>query len=234
MKLCEVCGNKVNILSLKKAYDGIICPECSELTTRYKSETINNLKEYYLINSKRKEVFKPNKKLKGFASVTVLIDDNNELFTLGGGPIYKFNEVSNYYVQSVSGPKVITTKTKNSGGITRAIVGGMIAGPVGALVGAGTSKSVSTSKDTTKVEIKHYLEINTYSGFCKWELVPPKGFDEFATYCMNNYKKTIKENENNDLDSDDINMLIKYKKLLENGIITQDEFNIKKKELLKL
>ena len=236
MNICVVCGNKINIYLKKKAYDGTICNACANLTTQYKSETIKKIKEYYLIESERKKIFKPNKKLKGFASITVLIDDANELFKLGDNPLYKFDEITNFYIARVSGSKVVTTNTKNTGGITRAIIGGMIAGPVGAIVGASTSGSVSTSKDTTPVEIKYYLEITTYSGSFKWEFNPPKGFAEFAAYCINSKKDKaiIKEKEQKDLETKSIDKLMKYKELLENGILTQDEFNKKKKELLNL
>ena len=43
----------------------------------------------------------------------------------------------------------------------------------------------------------------------------------------------IEEKEEEIVDEDDVLILIKYKKLLDAGIINQEEFNAKKKELLK-
>lgn len=61
--------------------------------------------------------------------------------------IYEDIDINCDTVESVTplGANSAEIKGKSSGGIGRAIVGGAIAGPVGALVGAGTAKSKSTT-----------------------------------------------------------------------------------------
>ena len=56
-------------------------------------------------------------------------------------------DVNNNNVESVTplGANGAVVQGKKQGGLGRAIVGGAIAGPVGALVGAGTAKTKSTS-----------------------------------------------------------------------------------------
>ena len=244
MGICNACGGKTGLLSTYKAYDGSICAECAKLSKSYKSETIEKIKTYREIENERKSLFNLTQKLKSFNSTVVLIDNSNKLFQVGNSPIYKFDELMNFYSEQVAGPTVVKTKTKKKGGLTRAVVGGVIAGPVGALVGAGTAGSVSTSTQSTNIISKYYYDTNTYSGYAKHEILPPKGFNEFAFHCINNRNNEINStkvndrlNENSKLlpEVDDaISEIKKYKQLLDDGLLTQDEFDKKKKELLKL
>lgn len=241
MGICNACGSKTGLLSTYKAYDGSICADCVKLSKSYKAETIEKIKAYREIENERKALFNPTQKLKSFNSIIVLIDNSNKLFQVGNSPIYKFDELINFYSEQVVGSTVVTTKTKKKGGLTRAVVGGVIAGPVGALVGAGTAGSVSTSTQSTNTITKYYYDTNTYSGYEKHEILPPKGFNEFALYCINYRNNEINTNKPNDKlnnnskllpEVDPISEIKKYKQLLDDGLLTQDEFEKKKKEIL--
>lgn len=61
--------------------------------------------------------------------------------------IYEDIDINSNTVESVTplGANSLEIKGKSSGGLGRAIVGGAIAGPVGALVGVGTSKTKSST-----------------------------------------------------------------------------------------
>ena len=61
--------------------------------------------------------------------------------------IYEDIDINSDTVDSVIplGSNSSEIKNKTSGGLGRAIVGGAIAGPIGAIVGAGTAKTKSTS-----------------------------------------------------------------------------------------
>ncbi len=93
------------------------------MSKSYKSETIEKIKTYREIENERKSLFNPTQKLKSFNSIVVLIDNSNKLFQVGNSPIYKFDELMNFYSEQVAGPTVVTTKTKKKGGLTRAVVG---------------------------------------------------------------------------------------------------------------
>lgn len=163
-------------------------------------------------------------------SETITIDSTNQLFIFGDiskmkfTPIfYAFNEVDGYEFEIV-GQKTVT---KKKGGLTRALVGGAIAGPVGALVGSVTAK-----EETKTTGGKSILKVNfiTYSG--KNQRIcsnAPTGFTNFLDDCM--AIEAITQPTNISSSADEI---IKFKELLDKGIITLEEFDAKKKQLLGL
>ena len=229
-KSCSVCGNKIPLGTASKAIDGILCVNCLNLAngsimTRNIPISIQEISEYYKINEERKKIFTETQTLKNFGSSIVHIDNNNRLFYINKTEIYySFNEVVGYIEESIAGPTITTTKKK--GGITRALVGGAIAGPIGAVVGSNTAGSTSTS--STTIQTKKYIEIEDYSGHRKVFILPPKGLKE--TIEMWTQQKEKKQSNN----LDNIEEIKKYKELLDMGVITQEEFDTKKKELLNL
>ncbi len=72
--------------------------------------------------------------------------------------------------------------------------------------------------------------------------MPPKGFNEFALHCINNRNNEINSTNANDRLNDNskllpevddaISEIKKYKQLLDDGLLTQEEFEKKKKEIL--
>ena len=93
---------------------------------------------------------------KGFNSRGLFaIDEGKEVVILNvnGFKVINFKDIINVepiYTTSepITTPQVITTTTKKNNGIGRAIVGGILAGGVGALVGASTAST--TSKSTVR------------------------------------------------------------------------------------
>lgn len=120
--------------------------------------------------------------------------------------------------------------TEISGGgvsVGGAIIGGVIAGPVGAILnGRKQIKTEQKTKDNRKLYLiiqedgRTYnllFENHYYETFLK--LIPDKEL---------NVKKNIEANNNIDIYSD----IEKLATLKERGILTEEEFNIKKNELL--
>lgn len=225
-KQCPVCGEKMAIKTQIK--DGEICSSCTWLSPNHKLESIETVKGYWNINQTRHSLFSKTSMLKGFMSESISIDDKNKLFFQGKDNTkiipryYSYEEVSEYRFEQVGG-KVVT---KSKGGIGRAIVGGALFGGAGAVVGASTSK-----KETKTVGASNILRISlhTYSG--KQEMIfsnPPAGLIPFLDKCIDDGQ-----------DSPPITIsaadeIIKFKNLLDQGIITQEEFNAKKKQLLDI
>lgn len=144
-KICPVCKESKAILGfMKKAEDGGICSNCAELSPNYRTESFQTLKGFWLVNEDRKRNFRETSVLKGFLTSKVLIDQRNGFFCFvrDGKPeniCFSFDEVAGYRFVQLPGTKV----TKSKGGIGRALVGGAVFGPVGAVVGATTGKKVT-------------------------------------------------------------------------------------------
>lgn len=149
---------------------------------------------------------------------------------------------------------IISYKVNQSGhdekkhhGITRAVVGGVIAGGVGAIVGATTGGKqndyidhlglIITLKDGSNFEIVFIRKIEQEKANSFTARDDIQRFNTLvsmidAIIAKNNQtaKTTSTENTNPD-PADEIR---KFKKLADDGIITQDEFEAKKKQLLGL
>ena len=136
---------------------------------------------------------------------------------------------------------------KKHHGITRAVVGGAIAGGVGAIVGATTGGKqndyidhlglIITLKDGSNFEIVFIRKIEQEKANSFTARDDIQRFNTLvsmidAIIAKNNQtaKTTSTENTNPD-PADEIR---KFKKLADDGIITQDEFEAKKKQLLGL
>jgi len=140
-----------------------------------------------------------------------------------------------------------------SGGLGRAIVGDVIAGAYGALIGGLTAKKkTKKSVDSMALQISTnnfffpsimitYITKETKSQKRKYTDAYSKAQESIA--CLNiiiNQLKDKKENTTEDIayvtntNADPYEELKKVKELLEMGIISQEEFEAKKKELLGL
>lgn len=249
-KYCPICGAKIGALTKHKVKDGEVCVICSMISESWRTESVADLQRYWNKNNERFSNFSPSQKLKSLMSEVVTIDDEHQLFIIGKydkmknirPTVYSFNEVDGYSFQKV-GEKTIT---KKKGGIGRALVGGALAGPAGAIVGASTSKQETTTKGGTNL-LK--IEMNISSGKKVISMTnPPLGFTNFLDKCIeieeecnmfDDIQKNLEQVQFDDIQqiqptlsgADEIR---KYKNLLDEGIITQEEFEAKKKQLLGL
>lgn len=119
-------------------------------------------------------------------------------------------------------------KVVQKGGINRALVGGIVGGGVGAIVGSNTRKIENTTEYSVRI---------ITSNFEKPTLILEFGSDEtkagelYGTIIgiMENSKKIEKSEKSN---IDNFEQLKKLSELKEKNIITNEEFELKKKELL--
>lgn len=227
-KKCDVCNSKIGLLGGNKISDGIICSNCVSLCSSYKIESIKNMKLYYGLNNERKTIFKETQTLKKFATPTCHIDNLNRLFFFGDPKknnnyiVYSFDEIVDIGYDIIEGQ----TTTKKKGGITRAVVGAAIAGPVGAVVGSTTAKEKVSKEPEQRI---FYFNVKTYSGIKKISMLyHPNGLPEFLQKCIE------EKNVNNSVQSNSIDEITKYKELLDKGIITEEEFSLKKKQILNI
>lgn len=171
----------------------------------------------------------------------IFFDDKNQQFLVKKSILsLREQQVFDYSELVGCTPIFVGSKIKKHHGITRAVVGGVLAGPVGALVGAGTGGKQFESVKQLGVML-HFSDNSTL----KYMLITTETkLDSFVGKTnMDLYNKLVNkleqiisaavspENTSNENVPDEIR---KYKNLLDDGIITQEEFDAKKKELLGL
>lgn len=233
MANCPICGERVGILMKTKVRDGVICTHCSLICSSCETLSINQIREFWNINGMRWQSFRATQALKSFMSDVITIDGDHRYFIFGDvnkigevPVVFSFDEVDSYEVRAIGGKTV----TKRKGGITRAIVGGAIAGSVGALVGSETAKSESVTTDGGDEILVNFI---TYAGRAKRLSIDyPAGFTEFLDRCIEEKQRAANASPNAPVSAAD--EIMKYKQLLDVGAITQEEFDAKKKQLLGL
>lgn len=222
-KKCSICKDKTYLSELT---DGYACIKCMRIYQGVKQISINELNRLWQENKKRLDIFKGTQELSGFGKAQIIIDYNNELFYLNSKKkdikpiVFKFSEVENYTTEMIGQKQV----TKTKGGITRALIGGAIAGPIGSVIGANTSK-----QETELTGGAPSLTINLNSIYGRYELKVifyPNELPRFLDECINAKKS------NQPCNDTPYDVLRKYKELLDENIITQEEFEKKRNELL--
>lgn len=166
---CCICEETLKLAVCKKLTDGFVCNSCLNNVSKSKfmpnfisSYTVKYFKFLYNksledLTNKTKVVsaepvtlsseqkFKATKILSGFE-----IDYTNKLIKIKKD-IYHFENLLDFELIDDS---VETSKTKKKGGVSRAVAGGLIAGPVGAIVGSSTAKQKTTTNKFNFFRIK--------------------------------------------------------------------------------
>lgn len=234
---CPVCGGKLGLLNREKSADGLICATCSnffysKLGFRAAKQSTAALADYWVTLEQRRKAFKETDSIYDGDALFVSIDKVNQLFCFGHrggdkGPrmIYSFDEVAEY--ESDVPDDLMVTETK--GGIGRAVIGAAVAGPVGAIVGASTAKT-ETRKGRSKenVSIRFALPLGESS---LPTTVYPGGMTAFLKNCKDSQEKPQATAPAASSTADE---LLKFKRLLDMGAITETEYNAKKSQLLGL
>ncbi len=159
--------------------------------------------------------------------------------------IFSLKDLIDYEIR-VDNEVVVTSKTSTKKGIGKAVAGGLLFGEAGAVAGAvaGDSKSTTTQ---TQTEIHHYSLVLKVNDLAKPSFIVNIDSVQIAEdvvtsldILVRNTNKNVEENSSSELTTvpstdivDKFEEIKKYKELLDLGIITQDEFDAKKKDLLK-
>lgn len=137
-------------------------------------------------------------------------------------------------------------KTKRRGHLTGAVIGTAIAPGVGTIVGAavGTGKKTKGKNNSTTTgtatTTSDNIEVDSYASM-KMRNVETNQVNTIGFYCSSNINMQLKSFnisqssdivENVQKQKTSVELLKDYKELLDSGIITQEEFNQKKTELL--
>ena len=126
--------------------------------------------------------------------------------------------------------------------VSGAIIGGAIAGATGMMIGATKDRDKISSEVEEKDNRKIYIYYKDNEGKIEMFTVEKAFnseyfcFDEFIRKILptksDKYILTHKE-QNSNMDKSIEEKLIKIKKLFEDGLISEDDYNEKKKEILK-
>lgn len=246
---CSICNKEQTKLKISNGY---ICSNCLRSTglklplpSPLKTYTIDDINNLILSNKRNKELietFNATKKIGTY----IEFDDNNKKWLIPDGfngkkknpKVYNYKDIIEFELLE-DGDSI------TKGGLGRAIAGGVLLGGVGAVVGGVTGKK-KTKSIVNSLQIKITLnDINNPTIYIP--LIHSK--TKTSSFIYKTSYKFAQEilstlsviTENSEIDANVNNSsysaadeILKFKKLLDNGIITNDEFNIKKKELLGL
>ncbi len=240
-EICSICNTQE---SSKKLVDGHICKNCiakgdAFIPFSLKTMSVDKAKRAIAaneLNTQRMHTFKPTKKIEKYIS----FDEANRFWTVPNTTIiFSYDDIISY--ELIEDGECIT-----KGGLGSAIVGGALFGATGAIVG-GITGSKKTKQEITELKIR----IITRNEFRSEILINflMTGSVKSGSF-MYNCKKADAQNILTELtlitDSlksqgntatntvSDADEILKYKKLFDEGIITQEEFEAKKKLLLGL
>lgn len=260
IKTCDFCGSKLPRLGggVYKFADGKMCVPCFKkynLTSyilKFKKLTREELED--IINPYRQELLE--QRFSTFKDVGgILFDENQQLIHIPiqeGHPasrptVFKYTEI--YDAEVIEDGESIT-----KGGLKSALVGDVLAGGVGAIVGATVGKK-QTKQVCSKLSIKvllnnpnvshreYYLLDESKRPVLKKTDVYKKAYNnanelaaQLKQIILNNDKpiKRVEPIVVKNTQNDPIEEVKKLKELLDMDIITDEEFEKKKKELLNL
>lgn len=234
---CAVCGKELGLLSGKvKISDGAICTKCLSSAgilmlsnnMAYNQQSINEL-----ISTRKKivENFSATKSVDNY----IYIDENNKSFKVGKD-IFSYENLLSF--ELLEDGQSIT-----KGGLGRAVAGGLLFGGVGAIVGGVTggkkSKGICNSMKL-RISLKNAHTDVVYINFILTE-TKTNGF--IYKSAQDSAQKCITALETiNDINQSALNQpvyapqtvssadeIVKFKNLLDQGIITQEEFDAKKR-----
>lgn len=235
---CSLCGQESDG---KQLLDGYVCKDCISKTGVYrvfswKSLTVAQVRERISKNEeniRRAAIFSETQTVEKFFS----LDENNKLWKVAP-LIFTFDEIVDF--ELIQNGNSIT-----KGGLPTAVVGGILSGGVGALVGATVGKKKATQQITEfriKIVTRNALSPDVYinllpAGKTKSNSIifrnsaaSAERILSWLTIITSDDKKS-KASPSTLSAADEI---LKFKRLLDEGIITQDEFEEKKSQLLNL
>jgi hypothetical protein len=252
---CINCEKEIGLNRYKTA-EGWICTSCMKLsgyslTTPIRTKTISDIKnDIAKMNDRKEELsnFNTTKKIGTY----IEFDEEQRLWLIPDGfmgkkknpRIYSFDDIVEYELLEDG-------DTITKGGLGRAVAGGVLFGGVGAIVGGVTggkkSKSIINSLKI-KITICDFqnptVYINLINTKTKADSFVYKTNYNAAQQILSVFALIQKQNENQQAESTSdepknsgvsaADEILKFKALLDGRIITQDEFDAKKKQLLNL
>ena len=182
------------------------------------------------------------------------IDDKNRKWCVTSGMFNKTNGRIHYFDDVINVELLEDGETIIKGGAGGAIAGGLLFGGVGAIVGASTGKKKATGKCSSlrvKITVRsrvspvEYIDLIKGNGSVSKKSSIYKNAIQTAQEILSIFQVMIHQSQVNKQESKQNPQVVlqqvnipdeirKYKELMDDGIITQEEFDAKKKQLLGL
>lgn len=242
-KVCNACFDKIQTdyhpgFTIPRGYVSL------KLPTRHSSE-LNELVEEMLA-----EVLPDANYVVGFDDSYARFDDNLRKVAMPEW-VRPFELIEKYividYDDIISYELIEDGGAVMSGGIGRAAIGGLMFGGLGAIVGSNTGQTSNPVCSSLQIKVTlnnpshptHYLKLIHNDSYKKSERLFQDRYQAAQDICAK-LELIVRENEKNTNTSpqttssstDPTEELRKYKALLDDGIITQEEFDQKKKQIL--
>jgi hypothetical protein len=242
-RVCDICGEKFGFFSLgADLSDGTICRKCLTQNgmTSISNPKLHSLDEVHQAIDVRKELIKAFSPTK-IISIYLKIDENNQCFKVSND-FFTFDNLLSYELLEDG-------ETVTKGGLGRAVAGRVLFGDVGAIVGSVTggkkSKGICKSmklKITLKNALCDVIYISFITSETKENSFTYKSARDNAQKCISALEIILDSNKNRNDKTVQISSFVassadeiaKFKNLLDDGVITQEEFDAKKKQLLDL
>lgn len=179
------------------------------------------------------------------------VDENNRQWAIGKGIFSPFEKAIPYNYEDLVDFELLEDGSSiTKGGLGRAVVGGMLFGRTGAVVGGITGKK-KTKQTCTNLEIKitvnnadkhtHYIRLITSSTqreSSSYKTAFHTAQDLLALLQLICHQRDTKTETppqvSQQQPASSVDELRKYKQLWDDGIISEEEFQVKKKQLLGL
>ncbi|MDF2591987.1 MAG: hypothetical protein K0S75_1453 [Clostridia bacterium] len=251
---CAVCGKDAGLNRYQIANKEWICSDCFKrsgytLTTPIRKITAEEAKKAISTTEEKKaelEAFIPTKKISNLMEINEetkqWLVHTGILGGRGNTTVYKYEDIIDFELLE-DGTSV------SKGGIGRAVAGGLLFGGVGAIVGGATGKR-NTKGICNSLKIKITVNnmsnptvyINMITTPTKKDSFTYKTFYNAAQECLSalqlicsnveaEHATSAAQQANSNSAADEI---LKFKGLLDSGIITEEQFEDKKKQLLGL
>ncbi len=248
---CAICHRDVSISYFKTAEKQFLCSKCYD-KCGFKSlapinkMTVEDIKAAIRVqeaNAEELSKFNTTKKIGDL----IEFDDNQKKWLIPDGFLGKKKNPKIYnYSDIVDFELLEDGETITKGGLGSAVAGGMLLGGVGAVVGGVTGKKKNKAIcNSLKIKItlnninNPVVYINFLAAATKKESLTYKTLYNSAQECLSvlqlicSSQEASSENSNVATTSN-ADEILKYKKLLDEGILSQEEFDAKKKQLLGL
>ena len=258
-KICAACGKKIGAFSdWQSTRNGCVCQSCFMLITPYRKDVPNmsdaEVSEAYktiLANNSAVASFSETDHIGDKLGYIALFDDASRSVLLPQriAPVVADQLFWVFgYDEIVSAELLLNEKRVQTSGLARAAVGGLLLGPLGALAGYASAQDERArgSRDsvTVKVSVKNYPS-DTYSvrifeggrecSDAAFETYLKQGGELVERLnAIAGYSPDEPEQSAPAPVADAPTEIRKFKALLDDGIITEEEFQAKKKQLLGL
>lgn len=242
---CSLCGGKVSLITKTKLSDGVMCAacfaKCSPLCTSLNNKTVADIEKHIRDRERNAEAYKTFTPTDNVGEY-LKIDRKSQTWccpTLDkkNPDIFSFSELIDFELNE-DGESI------TKGGLGSAVVGGALFGGVGAIVGSNVGKKQKgvVNKMSVVINLRNefvsHIEIPLIKAETKknsfvYKVSKDEGQSIAAllSVIVDSQKESTPAPAAAASSADE---LLKFKQLWDAGVITEDEFNAKKKQLLGL